>query len=237
MQTVAIIEDNNAIREAVSAYLRIEDFNIVEFPSCSGVTDYLQTNTIDLALVDITLPDGDGFMLVKEIRGFSDLPIIFMTSRSSESDRILGFELGGDDYIQKPFSNRELTLRVKAVLRRRTGASGGTKQGAQSGQCWRSGCSMIEIDIPGHKFYLDGETVKFTSTEWKIISYLISNAQVVLSREQILDHSLEYSFEGYDRIVDTHIKNIRAKLGSEEWIETVRGYGYSFCGKSCEAAG
>ncbi|MDC7228488.1 MAG: response regulator transcription factor [Spirochaetales bacterium] len=231
MQTVAIVEDNKAIREAVTAYLKLDDFNVVGFESCSGVVDYMRNNTVDLTLMDITLPDGDGFLLVKEIRGFSDMPIIFLTSRAEESDRILGFELGGDDYVQKPFSHKELILRIKAVLRRRGG--GALEESADDFQCWQSGDSIIQLDIPGHKFMLDGESVKFTSTEWKIITYLISNAHVVLSREQILDHSLEYSFEGYDRIVDTHIKNIRAKLGNEEWIETVRGYGYSFSGSSC----
>ncbi len=231
MQTVAIIEDNTAIREAVSAYLQLENFKVVEFPSCSGVEDYLRNEPVDLALFDITLPDGDGFFLVKEIRKFSDIPIIFLTSRSSESDRILGFELGGDDYIMKPFSHKLLILRIKAVLRRKASAGEG---GAQpDDQCWQHGDGIININMKAHKFLIDDEEVKFTSTEWKIVTYLISNAQVVLSREQILDHSLEYSFEGYDRIVDTHIKNIRAKLGSENWIETVRGYGYSFCGKSC----
>ncbi len=228
MQTIAIIEDNTAIREAVAAYLKIEDFEVVEFESCSGVKDYLRKKDVDLALMDITLPDGDGFYLVKEIRNFSDIPIIFLTSRSAESDRILGFELGGDDYIQKPFSHKELILRIKAVLKRRKPDK--DEDQAVNIQFWQAGDSIIKMDIPGHKIYLNDEEVKFTLTEWKILTYLISNAHVVLSREQILDHSLEYCFDGYDRIVDSHIKNIRAKLGSELWIETVRGYGYSFCG-------
>ena len=232
MQTIAIVEDNTAIREAVTAYLKVEDFNVVEFESCSGVKEYLQKEDVDLTLMDITLPDGDGFFLVKEIRSFSDMPIIFLTSRSAESDRILGFELGGDDYIQKPFSHKELILRIKAVLRRK--GEGITPESVQiDSQCWQSGNSKIKLNSARHKFYVNDKAVKFTSTEWKILSYLISNAHTVLSREQILDHSLEYSFEGYDRIVDTHIKNIRAKMGSELWIETVRGYGYSFCGEVC----
>lgn len=231
MQTIVIVEDNKAIRDAVSAYLKIDDFKVVEFEACGGVVDYLKTNDVDLTLMDITLPDGDGFFLVKEIRRFSDLPIIFLTSRADESYRILGFELGGDDYIQKPFSYKELILRIKAVLKRR--APKGHEGAEDQMQCWQSGDSTIRLDMPGHKFHLNDEQVRYTSTEWKIITYLISNAHVVLSREQILDHSLEYSFEGYDRIVDTHIKNIRAKLGDEQWIETVRGYGYSFNGKYC----
>lgn len=231
MQTIAIIEDNTAIREAVAAYLKVEDFNVVEFDSCSGVKEYLREKDVNLALMDITLPDGDGFYLVKEIRGFSDIPIIFLSSRSAESDRILGFELGGDDYVQKPFSHRELVLRIKAVLKRK--ADSGSYEEKKELQCWRSGESRLNLDSPAHKVFLDDVEIKFTTTEWKILTYLISNKNVVLSREQILDHSLEYSFDGYDRIVDTHIKNLRAKLGAELWIETVRGYGYSFNGIAC----
>lgn len=229
MQTVAVIEDNPAIREAVVAYLKVEDFKVIEFDSCAGVKECIKSESVDIALMDITLPDGDGFFLVKEIRRFSDLPIIFLTSRAAESDRILGFELGGDDYIQKPFSHKELILRIKAVLKRKVGES--SVEAESETQCWKSGDSEITLNIPSHKCHVDGKLLKFTTTEWKILTYLISNAHVVLSREQILDHSLEYSFDGYDRIVDTHIKNIRAKLGSARWLETVRGYGYSFNGQ------
>ena len=231
MQTIALIEDNKAIREAVTAYLRIEDFNVVEFDSCSGVMEYIRDEPVDLALMDISLPDGDGFYLVKKIRNFSDVPVIFLTSRSSESDRILGFELGGDDYVQKPFSYKELILRIKAVLKRKEKDT--DKELVEGLQSWEMGESIIKLDEPGHKIYLDDESLKLTLTEWKILTYLISNAHVVLTREQILDSSLEYSFDGYDRIVDTHIKNLRAKLGDELWIETVRGYGYSFRGNEC----
>lgn len=231
MQTVAIIDDNPVIREAVTSYLQVEDFNTVEFPSCSGVQEFTRKEKVDLMLVDVQLPDGNGFNLVKEVRHYSDVPVIFLTSRSEESDRILGFEVGADDYMLKPFSCKELVLRIKAVLKRQTKTAGTEK--SESGKLWQSGDSIINFNQPAHKFFLDTVEVKFTSTEWKIISYLISNAQVVVSREQILDHSLEYHFDGYDRIVDTHIKNIRAKLGSADWIETVRGYGYSFTGKNC----
>jgi len=229
MQTIAIIEDNEAIRDAVVSYLKIEDYNTVEFSSCEGVVDYVKKKMASLLIMDIALPDGNGFLLVKQIRSFSDVPIIFLTSRTSESDRILGFELGADDYLQKPFSPKELILRIKAVLRRNKETP--EIENVDDDQQWESGSSKLIINFQSHKLNIDGLSIKFTSTEWKILSYLISNAQVVLSREQILDHSLDYSFDGYDRIVDTHIKNIRAKLGSEEWIETVRGYGYNFCGK------
>lgn len=232
MQTIVLIEDNDAIREAVSAYLKVDDFNVVDFPSCEGVVDYINSIKVDLVLADVTLPDGNGFLLVKEIRKNCNTPIIFLTSRTEESDRILGFELGCDDYIQKPFSHRELILRIKAVLKRYN-SNETSSLGTVLYQVWEKGESTLSLDSEGHKLKLDDYIINFTLTEWKVLTYLILNHEVVLSREQILNNSLDYGVEGYDRIVDSHIKNIRSKLGKVVWIETVRGYGYKFTGKKC----
>ncbi len=229
MYTIAIVEDNEAIREAVVSYLNLEDYSTVEFPGCTGVLEHLNSNDVDLLLLDVVLPDGNGFYLGKEIRKASDVPIIFMTSKNTESDRIMGFEIGGDDFVEKPFSIKELMLRINALLRRANRKLVSAGAGSLSRK-WRLNNYRIEIDFPGHELFVDNENTRMTATEWKILTYLVSNEHVVVSREQILDHSLEYNFEGYDRIVDTHIKNIRAKLGKGEWIETVRGYGYRFCG-------
>ena len=226
MACVIIVEDNSLIRDAVSGYLKLDGYKTLEFGGVSGVLDAVKRETCDLAILDVMLPDGSGFALAKEIRAASDIPLIFLTAKDSESDRILGFELGADDYICKPFSAKELVLRVHALLRR----SGKTDSGksAASGE-WKSGNSTVIIDEAKHSVSVDGNLAELTSTEWKILLYLASNAGQVVSREQLLGECLNYFFEGSERTIDTHMANLRSKIG-QQWISTVRGFGYRFSG-------
>uniref|UniRef100_UPI002633BFE8 response regulator transcription factor n=1 Tax=uncultured Treponema sp. TaxID=162155 RepID=UPI002633BFE8 len=226
MACVIIVEDNSLIRDAVSGYLKLDGYKTLEFGGVSGVLDAVKRETADLAILDVMLPDGSGFALAKEIRAASDIPLIFLTAKDSESDRILGFELGADDYICKPFSAKELVLRVHALLRR----SGKTDSGksAASGE-WKSGNSTVIIDEAKHSVSVDGNAAELTSTEWKILLYLASNAGQVVSREQLLGECLNYFFEGSERTIDTHMANLRSKIG-QQWISTVRGFGYRFSG-------
>lgn len=226
MACVIIVEDNSLIRDAVSGYLKLDGYKTLEFGGVSGVLDAVKRETADLAILDVMLPDGSGFALAKEIRASSDIPLIFLTAKDSESDRILGFELGADDYICKPFSAKELVLRVHALLRR----SGKTDSGksAASGE-WKSGNSTVIIDEAKHSVSVDGNMAELTSTEWKILLYLASNAGQVVSREQLLGECLNYFFEGSERTIDTHMANLRSKIG-QQWISTVRGFGYRFSG-------
>lgn len=226
MACVIIVEDNSLIRDAVSGYLKLDGYKTLEFGGVSGVLDAVKRETCDLAILDVMLPDGSGFALAKEIRAASDIPLIFLTAKDSESDRILGFELGADDYICKPFSAKELVLRVHALLRR-TGKSDGGKSAA-SGE-WQSGNSVVFIDEGRHSVSVDGNPIELTSTEWKILLYLASNAGQVVSREQLLGECLNYFFEGSERTIDTHMANLRSKIG-QQWISTVRGFGYRFSG-------
>ena len=226
MACVIIVEDNSLIRDAVSGYLKLDGYKTLEFGGVSGVLDAVKRETCDLAILDVMLPDGSGFALAKEIRAASDIPLIFLTAKDSESDRILGFELGADDYICKPFSAKELVLRVHALLRR-TGKSDGGKSAA-SGE-WQSGNSAVFIDEGRHSVSVDGNPIELTSTEWKILLYLASNAGQVVSREQRLGECLNYFFEGSERTIDTHMANLRSKIG-QQWISTVRGFGYRFSG-------
>jgi len=151
--------------------------------------------------------------------------VIIISKRNTESDRITGFEVGADDYLVKPFSTKELALRIIAILRRMNSMIQTVKE-----KRWNLGESILTTDENAHKALLNGSVLKLTTAEWKILIYLTSNGGAVVSREQILDRCLEYSFEGYDRTVDTHIKNLRSKLIDPHWIETVRGYGYRFAG-------
>jgi DNA-binding response OmpR family regulator len=175
------------------------------------------------------LPDGDGFEFAKRIRHSADIPILFLTARTSESDRITGFEVGGDDYVVKPFSPRELTLRVKSILRRSTAATAGPAAAA-----WTLGADTLELDTRSHRALINGDTISLTAAEWRILHFLADNAGMVLSRDRILGGSLDYIAEGSERTIDTHVKNLRLKLGRSGWIETVRGFGYRFAGKRKE---
>jgi DNA-binding response OmpR family regulator len=227
MAHVFVVEDNEMIREAVTGYLQLADHEVSGFGDLAGVRKALEEKKPDLMLLDVMLPDGDGFIFAKELLASNPLPLIFMSARESESDRITGFEIGADDYIVKPFSPKELVLRVAAVLKR----ASGPLQSSGGGE-WTLDGESLSTDEDAHKATLNGEILKLTAAEWKILLYLSSNGGTVVTREQILDRCLEYSFEGYDRTVDTHIKNLRAKLGKSGWIETVRGYGYRFAGEA-----
>jgi DNA-binding response OmpR family regulator len=227
MARVFVVEDNESLREAVCSYLRLNDHEVVEFPRVGGVLEAIQTKPPALIVLDVMLPDGDGFLLARKIRKDHTVPIIFLTARATESDRITGFELGADDYVVKPFSPKELSLRVEAVLRR----SGGKAVQPAGPASWNLDWRIMELDEAAHRVTVDGAEINLTVAEWKILSYLTARAGTVVGRERLLGESLDYLVaEGSERTVDTHIKNLRSKLGEAGWIETVRGFGYRFSG-------
>jgi len=225
MSHVFIIDSDDEVRETVAGYLRLWEFEVTEFRELAGVKEGLKSRKPDLLIIETTFEEGDGFTFIKEIRQKTDIPVIIISRRNTESDRITGFEVGADDYLVKPFSTKELALRVIAILRRMNCLVQAVKE-----KKWTLGESTLITDENAHKALLNGSILKLTTAEWKILIYLTSNGGAVVSREQILDRCLEYSFEGYDRTVDTHIKNLRSKLIDPHWIETVRGYGYRFAG-------
>ncbi|TVQ24018.1 MAG: DNA-binding response regulator [Spirochaetaceae bacterium] len=229
MALVFIVEDNQLIREAVSQYFQIDGTDVVEFAQASGVSDAIETQNPDLLILDVMLPDENGFVLAKQIRRSSDIPIMFLTARESESDRITGFEIGADDYVVKPFSAKELVLRAKALIRR-TSSKGDDPETGLSAR-WALGDSELLLDRKRHRAFINGQELSLTASEWKILSYLASYDEVVRTRRSILGECLDYLHDGSERTVDTHIANIRNKLGDDDWIETVRGYGYRFCGE------
>lgn len=224
MSRIYIVEDNKLIRDAVSEYFQVNEYEVLEFESGKGVLDALEVSPPDAVILDIMLPDISGYVLAKRIRGQSDVPIVFLTARESESDRVMGFEVGADDYVVKPFSTKELLLRVEAILKR-AGSAG--QQEREQGS-WRRGDDALEIDARARKAHLNGRELKMTHAEWEILSYLAFREDRAVSRQQILGDCLGYRFGGSERTVDTHIASIRAILGDSGWIETVRGYGYRF---------
>lgn len=230
---ICVVEDNQAIRETVKAYLELAGYEVREFPGVAGVVESLSFKKPELFILDVMLGDGNGFALAKRIRQADpEAAFVFLTARETEGDRVTGFELGAEDYVVKPFSPKELTLRVQAILRR-IGAEGRGKAPAdEAGEGrWSLGGRVLAIRDTAHEAHLDGEALSLTPVEWRILVYLARNAGILVSRDRILGECLEYSHDGSDRTVITHLKNLRAKLGDAEWIETVRGFGYKFAGK------
>jgi len=238
---IFIVEDNQNITDALASYLRLDDLSPVVFERLSGVMEAVRMDPPALIVLDVMLPDGDGFMFARSLRREIDVPIIFLTARISESDRITGLELGADDYVVKPFSVKELVLRIKAVLRRGNAAVAVPKaceRGAwrldppDSGPGSDAPPRRLDVDGVAHRLLHDGVQVELTAAEWKILSQLLASPGMVHSRERLLAVALDYIADGSERTIDTHVKNIRAKLGEPRWIETVRGFGYRFEGKA-----
>ncbi len=226
---IYIVEDHDMIRESVKQYLLLSGYLVEGYSTIASEREAIRKKTPDLLIQDVMLPDGDGFLFVKDLHKNAEVPVIFMTARVEESDKILGFELGADDYITKPFSPKELVMRVKAVLRRKVGGDVRPTVEKKDGHFVIQEHAM-EWDEKDHRLEVDGRSVVLTSAEWRILAFLIYHAPDLVARSQILESCFDYSLDSYDRIVDTHIKNIRSKLGEGPWIETVRGYGYRFSG-------
>ncbi len=228
MKTIYVVEDHEVIRNGILQYLSLSGFDAQGFATIEEARDAFAKSVPDLLVEDIMLPDGDGFSFVKELKAKTpSLPVIFLTARVDESDRILGFELGADDYITKPFSPKELVLRIQALFRRIDDA----QEASTDVFTYRESENVMVIDDREHVLMINNVPVSLTAAEWRIVFYLASNAPNLITRAQILEKCFDYSFESYERVVDTHIKNIRAKLRPGSWIDTVRGYGYRFSGK------
>lgn len=216
---VLIIEDEEGIADSITYSLETEGFITQRVATGLEGLRVLKNGEPSLVVLDVGLPDINGFDLVKKIREISDLPVVFLTARGEEIDRVLGFELGGDDYIVKPFSPRELTVRIKAILRRVETESGGEEK------------KVFSIDYHKRMIKYFGEPVVFTRYEYELLVLLISKPGWVFSREKIMEMVWVDPEESFDRTVDTHIKSIRGKLreikNDYEPIITHRGVGYS----------
>lgn len=232
MKLIYIVEDHQVIREGVRRYLELAGYKVLSFGNLASVREAFRITKADLLIQDVMLPDGDGFEFVKELRNNIDIPVIFMTARIAEEDRLHGFELGADDYISKPFSPKELVMRVQAIFRRIDGGRESVDKGHK--YTFKAEKGILCYDEIEHKVTIDGNVMALTAAEWRILGLLIDNSSRILPRSEILKKCFDYTSESYERIVDTHIKNLRAKLGPYPWIETVRGYGYRFIGYPVE---
>ena len=203
----------------------MEDHAVTEFGGIGEVLEAVKFGLPDLFILDVVLEDGYGFSLAKRLKAEFDIPILFLSARGEETHRIMGFEAGGDDYVVKPFSPRELILRAGSLLKRFE------RKAPEGIAVWHLGADTLSIDIRSHQILLNGAEIKLTGAEWRILMFLIEHASVLVSREQILGECLNYYFDGSEKTVNTHIANLRKKLDKGGWIETVRSFGYRFTGQ------
>lgn len=221
--SVLIVEDDDDILHLLAYNVRAAGFAVFTAQEGYEALRIAKERRPGLIVLDLMIPGADGFEVCRELKRGSDtrgIPVIMLTARGEEVDRIVGLELGADDYVVKPFSPRELILRIRAVLRR------SPPDGAQ-GSVWQ--LEGLRIDFDAHKVLIDGEDVLFTATEFKLLVELIRSRGKVKSRDYLLDKVWGYHFEGYARTVDTHVRRLRQKLGPyADRVETVRGIGYRF---------
>jgi DNA-binding response OmpR family regulator len=216
LRTVLLIEDEQSIGALVRTYLERDGFAVVWLRSGEEALLELASQRIDLVVLDIGLPGIDGFEVCRRVRARSQVPILMLTARDEEPDRIAGFELGADDYVLKPFSPRELVARVNAILRR--------GRQVEYSDVLRLG--EVELRRSEHVALVEEREVRLTSKEFDLLAILIENAGVVLSRERLLDEVWGMTYPGDTRTVDVHIAQLRRKLRLRELILTVRGAGY-----------
>jgi len=211
---ILIVDDEKLIRDVIKEYLLIESFKVYEAENGMEAINVIKNNDIDLVIMDIMMPKMDGYTACKEIKKIKDVPFIMLSARSEEYDKLIGFDLGIDDYVTKPFSPKELVARVKVI----------TKRNIKEDILQIAG---IKIDDLAHEVYIDDEIIVLTPKEYDLLKYLIENKNIALSRENLLSSIWGYDFYGDDRTVDTHIKTLRANLGKyRDLIKTVRGMGY-----------
>ncbi|CAM4116102.1 MULTISPECIES: response regulator transcription factor [Bacillus] len=221
-KTVLLVEDERRLREIVSDYFRNEGFEVIEAEDGKKALELFAEHTIDLIMLDIMLPEIDGWSVCRRIRKESAVPIIMLTARSDEDDTLLGFELGADEYVTKPFSPKVLVARAKTLLKRADGAVGVAEENAMS-------LAGIEVNRLSRTVLVDGEEIILTHKEFELLVYLMENKGIVLSRQHLLDQLWGYDYYGDDRTVDTHIKKLRNKLGDKaKHIGTVIRVGYKF---------
>ena len=219
-ENILVVDDEREIADLVEVYLQNEGYTVYKFYNAGDALNCLETTPISLAVLDIMLPDMDGFALCRRIRQKFYFPIIMLTAKGEESDELNGFELGVDEYISKPFSPKILVARVGAILRR----SGKT-------QDEEAVVSMggIVLDKAAHMVTVDGERIDLSYKEFELLAYFMENAGIALSREKILNSVWNYDYFGDARTIDTHVKKLRAKMGDKgKYITTVWGMGYKF---------
>ena len=222
MGKILVVDDDINICELLRLYIEKEGYEVVIANDGGQAVTKFKTEKPDLVMLDIMLPILDGWQVCREIRKTSQCPIIMLTAKGEVFDKVLGLELGADDYVVKPFSPKELMARVKVVLKRNTKAADAAVQDKYEFE-------GLQVDISGREVYVNGEKASMTPKEYDLLFYLVKNKNIALSRDKLLEEVWGYDFFGDDRTVDTHIKMLRNSLGEyRKFIVTLRGMGYKF---------
>ena len=221
MYKILVVDDEVNIRRVVREYAEFEGYEVAEAENGMEAVEMVKSEDIDLIVMDIMMPKLDGFSTCKEIKKYKTIPVIMLSARGEEYDKLFGFELGIDDYVVKPFSPKELMARIKAVLKRNNVSESTVPE--------KLVFEGLEIDIAGREVYVDGEKASMTPKEYDLLFYLVKNKNLALTRDKLLEEVWGYDFFGDDRTVDTHIKMLRNSLGQyRKFIVTLRGMGYKF---------
>ncbi|NLK28682.1 MAG: response regulator transcription factor [Clostridiales bacterium] len=216
---ILVVDDESRMRKLVKDFLIRKNYEVIEAENGEQAIDiFFSKKDIAMIILDIMMPKMDGWQVCREIRQYSDVPIIMLTAKGDEKDELLGFELGVDEYISKPFSPKILVARVEAVLRRTTLTE---EEVIQVGG--------IELDRAAHQVKIDGEAIDLSFKEFELLTYFVTNRGVALSREKILNNVWNYDYFGDARTIDTHVKKLRSKMGEKgNYIKTIWGLGYKF---------
>lgn len=221
MYKILVVDDEVNIRRVVREYAEFEGYEVAEAENGMEAVEMVKSEDFDLIVMDIMMPKLDGFSTCKEIKKYKTIPVIMLSARGEEYDKLFGFELGIDDYVVKPFSPKELMARIKAVLK--------INNVSESTVPEKLVFEGLEIDIAGREVYVDGEKASMTPKEYDLLFYLVKNKNLALTRDKLLEEVWGYDFFGDDRTVDTHIKMLRNSLGQyRKFIVTLRGMGYKF---------
>ena len=215
---VLVVDDESRMRKLVSDFLIKNNYDVLEAADGEAAVDmFLENKDIALIVLDVMMPKMDGWEVCREIRAFSQVPIIMLTAKTQEQDELQGFKLGVDEYIAKPFSPKILVARIEAILRRTNGVTASET----------ISCGGIEIDKAAHQVIIDGSVVDLSFKEFELLLYFIENKGIALSREKILNNVWDYDYFGDARTIDTHVKKLRSKLGEKgNMIKTIWGMGY-----------
>ncbi len=215
---ILVVDDESRMRKLVKDFLTKNDYVVIEAENGSKALDiFFEDNSISLVILDVMMPVMDGWDVCREIRQYSKVPIIMLTAKSDERDELKGFQLGVDEYISKPFSPKILVARVEAILRRTNGVV--EKENLSAGG--------IDVNMLAHEVTIDGNKIDLSYKEFELLTYLIENKGIALSREKILNNVWNYDYFGDARTIDTHVKKLRSKLGEKgEMIKTIWGMGY-----------
>ena len=219
MAHILVVDDEERIREVIKKYAQCEGYEVTESVSGEEAVELCKEKEYDLIVMDVMMPGMDGFLACKEIKEYRDIPVLMLSARGEEYDRIHGFEVGVDDYVVKPFSPRELMLRIKVIL--------GRKQNGKIKEIFQK--QGFILNFSSREVFIDGRKVNMTNKEYELLCCLVKNKGIALTREKLLSEVWGYNYCGDDRTLDTHIKLLRNSLGEyRELLVTLRGVGYRF---------